>query len=212
METPTHDHSDGEPTLTELLVEEMLTQADASQQTGTYMTTDELPATITKLLTSSTFDEPVSEEVDWLISHETLLPATARRRLLAGVDRALRLRCADVKIRQASEDLFTDVPDDFASLAAELRDLLSEVEHGRVTAREFVPAKVDTLVRTAGIDPAIAFAAFRRSIRCAQGIRSDRVLVLASRSFNDEWDAQLWALRRLLLHEPGSDPPPWPSR
>lgn len=214
MEIPSHKYPEGDMVLSELLAEEVRTGRDVSDSDDMQVTTadglhahaesagelhsDELPSRIAELLIPSTFAEPVFEEVDWLIADGALLSVTTRARMLAAVDRALRLRRADDRLFKAPDEPFADVPDEFGHLATELRHLLNAVANGQVRPREFSPVRVNDLVQAAAIDPVVAFAAFRKSIRAAQGIRSDQVAVLGSHYF-DDWENELRHLRRLLL-------------
>src|SRR4051794_14860883 len=103
---PTQD----QPTLSELLAGETRTAIDTRDpvQTDTPDTVDvtfphasaqeleeeKLPNSFVQLLNATTFAAPVDEEVDWLIAEGALLSVSTRARLLAGVGRALSVRCA----------------------------------------------------------------------------------------------------------------------
>jgi hypothetical protein len=227
-EIPAPKQIKDEPTLSELLAEEVRTKTDIADTTSTDVTktnevtlshapvdeldANELPNKIVQLLSAATFAEPVREEVDWLIADRALLPVTTRARMLAGVDRALKVRRAEETVQQAPETLFTDVPDEFADLTAELQDILNSVEHHKIRPSNFSPARVVELVRGATIDPVIAFAACRRSIRSAQEIGSKRVGILG-RHAEDDWENRLRELRLMLLgsSDPSSTGPSDPS-
>ncbi len=212
IDAPNSDSTLEEPTLSELLTEEMRSGRDLSEELSgrvdTSMSSDsgqhagEIPMTLAAELTAASFSEPVLDEVDWLIADRALLNVKTRERLLAGVDRALRLRRADDEIQKPSEDLFRDVPDELVNAAEELRRILIAVENGNMTVNRFRPVHVNELVRTATIDPMVAYAAFRRGIRCAQAIRPDNVPVMA-RHISDDWENHLTHLRHLLVNEQG---------
>jgi hypothetical protein len=202
IETPVPEDGEDEPTLSELLAEEIRTGSDASTVTDALLQTIDdgvLPPKVAELLTPATFTDAVFEEVDWLVAEGAVLPVTTRARLLSAVDRALELKRANDMIQQDLQDLFTEAPDELsAAPAAELRGLLDAIESGQVAAHNFRPAHVAELVFSASINPFVAFAAFSLRIRSTQTVRSDQIPVLGRRP-SDEWEDQLQQLRQYLL-------------
>jgi hypothetical protein len=204
FEVPGREQPEEGPTLSELLADEVRPEEDAAGKLDTsidQLEADKLPNKIAELLTAITFAEPVREEVDWVIADGALLPVTSRARLLAGVDRGLRVRTAAEKVQETPEAPFTDVPEEFKQPAAELQDILDRVATRQVTASNFVSSRIVELAQRATIDPAWAFAACRRSIRSAQGISSslkERAGILGGHA-EDEWENVLRELRRLLF-------------
>jgi hypothetical protein len=204
VEPAGREQPEHEPTLSELLAEEVRSGKDAGEgfdASAGYVEPDELPRKICELLAATTFAEAVREEVDWVIAYEALLPVATRSILLAAVDRALRVNAAEVSVRQTPEAPFADVPEESREAAAELRDILDRVASRQVNASGFVPARVVELAQRAGIDPVRAFAVCRRSIRSAQGRGSSlrqSAGILGSHA-DDEWENLLQEVRRLLF-------------
>jgi hypothetical protein len=216
-ETGTADQrpTENEPTLSQLLAEEIRSETgtarrgDVDEPEGDVsiedIEVDELPAEVSQLLSAVTFAEPVREEADWLIAHGALLPVTTRTRLLIAVDRALRVREADETAQQDDEGPFADVPDEFEEIATELEAMLDGVASRQVAPDSFAVDRVVELVRGAGVDPVVVYAACKRSIRSAQRNRPRHVGVLGSHS-EDEWEDLLRELQRLILSRQDDNP------
>lgn len=212
---PTED----QPTLSELLTEEIriatdtrdAVQMDAPETvdvtfphaSAQELEVGELPNTFAQLLNATTFAEPVGEEVNWLIAEGALLSVSTRARLLAGVGRALSVRCAEEAVQHAPGTPFTDVPEEFEDLASELRDILSAITNRKIQPSNFAPTRVVELVHGAAIDPVMAFAVCQRSIRVAQEAGPRRVGILGRHADND-WEDRLRELRQMLLGAPDS--------